>query len=146
MATGCVLLVRAETFERLGTFDERFFLYGEDTDYCLRAQRAGVCVLFAGRATALHHVTRTDPVPSSAFSAFHMARSHVLLICKHATGLRRAYALAVHLLAHTALLAVRLIRLGGGWHPLGGWLRGTLDGLTTRGPGPRRGSAEGRVR
>jgi len=142
LVTGCVLLARTETFERLGAFDERFFFYGEDADYCFRAGQAGVCILFVGGATALHHTAGVDPVPASAFSAFHMARSHVLLIRKHATGLRRIYALAVHVVAHTALLAIRLIRTGRSWMPLGGWLRGSLDGLTAGDLSRRSGSAE----
>lgn len=129
LATGCVLLVRSETIERLGFFDERFFLYGEDADYCFRATAAGICILFAARAVALHRVERTEPVPTSVFSAFHMGRSHVLLIRKHAAGARRVFALSVHFLAHTALLAVRLRRFTGAWRPLLGWIRGSFDGL-----------------
>lgn len=39
--TGCFLLIRRELWEKLGGFDESFFMYGEDTDLCQRAWRAG---------------------------------------------------------------------------------------------------------
>lgn len=38
---GGAMLVRAEVFERVGEFDERFWSYCDDSDLCLRARRAG---------------------------------------------------------------------------------------------------------
>lgn len=44
--SGCVLLVKRKVIEKIGLFDENFFLSGDDIDFCLRAQRAGYkCVL-----------------------------------------------------------------------------------------------------
>ena len=41
--------------ERVGLLDEEFFAYYEDSDYCLRAQRAGLKVMFSGRVSSVHH-------------------------------------------------------------------------------------------
>jgi N-acetylglucosaminyl-diphospho-decaprenol L-rhamnosyltransferase len=38
---GASLLMRMDVLDRIGLFDETFFLYFEETDLCLRAQRAG---------------------------------------------------------------------------------------------------------
>lgn len=38
---GCSLMMRAAVLDRIGLFDETFFLYFEETDLCLRAVRAG---------------------------------------------------------------------------------------------------------
>lgn len=38
---GCLMLVDREVWERLGGFDEDFFMYGEDVDFCVRARLCG---------------------------------------------------------------------------------------------------------
>ncbi len=38
---GASMLVRREVFEQVGLMDEGYFLYFEETDFCLRAARAG---------------------------------------------------------------------------------------------------------
>lgn len=39
--SGCSLMVKKDVFEKIGLFDENFFLYFEDVDFCLRAKKAG---------------------------------------------------------------------------------------------------------
>jgi N-acetylglucosaminyl-diphospho-decaprenol L-rhamnosyltransferase len=51
---GAFLLIRRELFERLGEFDERFFLYYEDVDLCVAARQAGWSVVHHADAQALH--------------------------------------------------------------------------------------------
>jgi GT2 family glycosyltransferase len=47
--------LRRDCMERVGTLDEDFFAYFEDSDYCIRAQRAGFRVVYAGGVDAIHH-------------------------------------------------------------------------------------------
>ncbi|MGH3509689.1 MAG: glycosyltransferase family 2 protein [Nocardioidaceae bacterium] len=53
-ATGAVLLIRRECHEALGGWDESYFLYSEETDFCLRAADAGWRTEFEPAASALH--------------------------------------------------------------------------------------------
>jgi glycosyltransferase involved in cell wall biosynthesis/GT2 family glycosyltransferase len=59
---GSVLLLRAEALAQVGRFDERFFLYAEETDWAYRAHRLGWRHEVASRATAVHlgAATSTD--------------------------------------------------------------------------------------
>jgi GT2 family glycosyltransferase len=52
--SGCFLLIQKKFFDRIGRFDERFFLYGEDAELCLRARRNGAKPLFTPSATIVH--------------------------------------------------------------------------------------------
>lgn len=62
--SGAVLLLRGTAIDSVGIFDERFFLYAEETDWQLRALRAGWRVGLASDATAVHLSggTSVDPV------------------------------------------------------------------------------------
>lgn len=40
--SGCCMLIRKNVFDAIGFFDERYFLYFEDVDFCLRAKQAGL--------------------------------------------------------------------------------------------------------
>jgi GT2 family glycosyltransferase len=51
---GAVLLLRAEALAHVGDFDERYFLYAEEADWQLRAQRLGWKVRVIGPVTATH--------------------------------------------------------------------------------------------
>ncbi len=51
---GASLMIRAETLEEIGLFDETFFLYFEETDLCLRAARAGWGTLFVPNSVVVH--------------------------------------------------------------------------------------------
>ena len=51
-------LVRRETFETAGLFDEQISYAPEDVDFCVRAQLAGWRVLYVPRARFVHHTQR----------------------------------------------------------------------------------------
>ena len=67
---GASMLVRAEVFRDVGLFDEGYFLYCEETDFCLQARRAGWrcwyvptsrVVHLGGQSTGLNDVTTRMP-------------------------------------------------------------------------------------
>ena len=55
MLSGAAILVRRTVIETLGGFDERFHMYGEDNEWCLRMRRAGWQLLFQPGAVIIHH-------------------------------------------------------------------------------------------
>lgn len=54
--SGAALVVRREVFESLGGFDEGFFMYAEDVDWCYRIKQAGWRVVYLPEAQILHHI------------------------------------------------------------------------------------------
>jgi GT2 family glycosyltransferase len=52
--TGCCMLVRREAIEQVGMMDEKFFMYGEETDWCYRFKRAGWKVIFSPAGEIIH--------------------------------------------------------------------------------------------
>jgi glycosyltransferase involved in cell wall biosynthesis/GT2 family glycosyltransferase len=54
-AVGAALVARTELLRRLGPFNERIFLYGEDLDLGFRAACEGIEIWFDPRSRVLHH-------------------------------------------------------------------------------------------
>jgi GT2 family glycosyltransferase len=58
--TGACLMFRREAFTAVGPFDERFFVYCEDVDWCLRARQAGWRLLFVPEVVITHEKALTS--------------------------------------------------------------------------------------
>ena len=54
VVTGCFMLVRREAIDQVGMMDERFFMYGEETDWCYRFAQKGWKVMFAPDGRIIH--------------------------------------------------------------------------------------------
>ncbi|MFQ5855671.1 MAG: glycosyltransferase family 2 protein [Anaerolineae bacterium] len=79
---GTAMFIRRGVLERVGLFDERFFLYLEDLDFCLRAQAVGFSLLFVPEAHVWHKGSAST-AHNKAMRRYHMARSTVLFLRKH---------------------------------------------------------------
>ena len=98
--TGCFLLTKNEFWKKLGGFDERFFMYGEDTDLSLRCRRAGCRPIICPDAELIHAIGRSSSQP------IHKA---VLLYTGKAEYIRRRWSGPLQALALALLAAgVRL--------------------------------------
>ncbi|HEX4956281.1 MAG TPA: glycosyltransferase family 2 protein [Thermoanaerobaculia bacterium] len=102
---GAALVVGANAFATVGGFDERFFLYNEDVDLCLRLSRAGFSLLFEPEMAAIHHVGgATGSAERSPLYLEHLTRTRLL---PFPSRLHRLW-LAV---LHTGWLGVRSVAL-----------------------------------
>ena len=52
--SGCAMLIKKPVIEKIGLLNERYFLYFEDVDYCLRAKKAGFNVAVEPKALITH--------------------------------------------------------------------------------------------
>lgn len=73
-ASGCCMLIKKEVFQKIGLFDEDFFLYYEDVDFCLRAREKGFKTAVVPTVSIYHQLSKSAG-KLSAFSIFHQLRS-----------------------------------------------------------------------
>ena len=83
--TGACLLVRRDLFERLGGFDEAFFLSSEEVDLLYRARALGAETWYDPAAEVVH-VWGGTAGRASALTLEEQARSHVRYFAKHASA------------------------------------------------------------
>ena len=83
--SGCAMLVRREVFRVTGLIDERFFMYCEDVDFCLRAAAAGFGIDVVESAAMYHKVSASSGghAVRSPLKAYHGLRSSLLFWRKH---------------------------------------------------------------
>jgi len=84
--SGCAIMVRRAVIEQIGMFDERFFYYWEETEWCIRAQRAGWRVLVEPAAQLWHKGVQRNYRPKPSVS-YYDTRNHLLLMRKHGAPL-----------------------------------------------------------
>jgi GT2 family glycosyltransferase len=86
------VLLTHEALQTVGLFDEEFFAYHEDVDWCLRARRAGFRIVYAGTAAILHKGGgSSDPQQPQAFpQSYFLGRNGIRLVRKHACASDRA--------------------------------------------------------
>lgn len=100
--SGSFMLARREALESAGCFDERFFMYGDETDLCRRIKTAGWDIRHLPQMTILHHDRKAGVKPHIESLG---AVTRVMYARKHfSSGHRAVYAGAV-LLRHALRLA-----------------------------------------
>lgn len=52
--SGSVMLIKREVIEKIGLLDEGIFMYGEDVEYCFRAQKSGFKIGWTDEAEIIH--------------------------------------------------------------------------------------------
>ena len=55
VVSGAFMFMRKEVFDYVGWFDESFFLYGEDIDYCRRMYKKNKKIIYLPTATVIHY-------------------------------------------------------------------------------------------
>jgi GT2 family glycosyltransferase len=79
---GAAFLLRRAAFEEVGPFDEEFFLFSEETDWCYRLRETGWQALFDPDAEAVH-VGGASWRPQSATLFREQVKGHLRFLAKH---------------------------------------------------------------
>ncbi|MGD0845164.1 MAG: glycosyltransferase family 2 protein [Geobacteraceae bacterium] len=124
--TGCSLLVRRNVIEQIGQLDEGMFLYFEDTDWGVRARKAGWRLIYAPRSLVLHKVSVSMGGMDSPRMFYYLARNLLYFIRKnYPRVIVRAF--GFDLFQHVLVMAKK-----GRWAAAGWAFRGIVDFLRGR--------------
>ncbi len=127
---GCGLLLSCAALQEIGPFDERFFAYHEDVDWCATAREHGWHVRYTPAAVLRHRGNRTLGGPTYVSPRKYLsARSSVLFARKHGTALQKATLAASILVTLPFVFLRRLVtgEAGGVLLKVRGWLDGWRD-------------------
>jgi GT2 family glycosyltransferase len=108
-ATGACIFVRANVFKKVGLLNSKYFLYLEDVEFCQRAKKLGVKILFIPDAIVWHKVSRSSVI-GGQLNDYFISRNRLLF------GLRYA-----PLRAKVALIkeSIKLLNNGRPWQRKG---------------------------
>ncbi|HEY3346798.1 MAG TPA: glycosyltransferase family 2 protein [Nitrospirota bacterium] len=88
VASGACMMIRRTVIEELGyLFDDEFFMYHEDSDFCIRALLRGYKCVLSAKALAWHDYR----FGSSAYKYYHMEKNRLYLMLQN----YRAFTLAL---------------------------------------------------
>lgn len=81
--SGSCMLIRREVVAKIGYLDEAYFAFQEDTDFCLRARRAGWLVYYVPLARIVHYGGQSGSQVKPYHSVYQWHRSYYLYYRKH---------------------------------------------------------------
>lgn len=81
--SGSCMLIRRQLFDQIGMFDEQYFAYQEDADYCFRANAAGWKVVYLATAQIVHFGGQGGSRVQPYRSIFEWHRSYYLYYRKN---------------------------------------------------------------
>jgi len=96
-ASGCAMLIKRSVLEKLGGFDERFFMYVEDLEFCIRLKKEHYKIRYVANSIVYHKCqgsqsqrTRFLPIedpgnPNLPFFLYNLNKNRVLTVRQHAS-------------------------------------------------------------
>ncbi len=84
---GSCLLTRREILESIGLLDPTYFLYWEETDWCMRVHKAGLRLVYAPKAEIWHKVAASSKPKSNPVIEYYCTRNRSRFIMKNGSTL-----------------------------------------------------------
>lgn len=105
-ATGAAMFLYAKVFKEIGLFDEKYFLYYEDSDLCFRARRSGFKIMYIADAIVYHENAKTTGLGSPT-QDYYITRNRMLFASKF-LPLRTRFALVREAIRNIKIPSKRL--------------------------------------
>ena len=123
---GSCMLIRREVFESIGLLDEEYFLYWEETDFCIRAKKAGFMNVYCPKAKIWHKIGGSTQKMSHIRTYFG-TRNRFLFVAKNFPEVYRNF-LLYFALYHFWRSAAGCILRGRSFKALKALVKGAIDG------------------
>lgn len=104
--TGAAIMISKQVIEKIGLFDERYFLYYEDSDYCVRAKKAHFKIMYVPEAI-VYHLNAQSTKLGSPLQDYYITRNRLLFASKF-SSFRTRFALLREALRNIGHQAKRL--------------------------------------
>ncbi len=108
-ATGACMILKRGFLEEIGSLDEKYFMYFEDSDLCLRAKKTGWRVLYVPQSCVWHKVSQSSGI-GGPLNDYFITRNRLLFGMRYAS-MRTRFALYKE--------SLRLLRNGRKWQKKG---------------------------
>lgn len=82
-APTCCLLIRKDVFYNVGFIDPIYFMYCDDTDFCMRAKIAGYKIKIAKKTSMYHKISLSTGGEGSKLSIYYMNRNRFYFVSKY---------------------------------------------------------------
>jgi len=79
---GCALFASRSVFERVGFLYEPFFLYWEESDFCMRAKKAGI-LSYSCPDALVYHKGAIAPEKKSSLTSYYAQRNRLLFLSRN---------------------------------------------------------------
>ena len=78
--TGCCMLIPKTVFTDVGYLEEKFFMYCEDTELCIRLKKHGYRLICVPKAKLWHKIGRSSQKSGSEFSIYYITRNRLFFL------------------------------------------------------------------
>lgn len=83
-ATGCCMLIKKDIINKVGYFDEKYFLYFEDVDFSQRVKKYGFRVMYNPLTSIWHKNAASSGKPGSSLHNYYQTRNRLYFGFKYA--------------------------------------------------------------
>ena len=84
LATGCCMLIKKEVFEKIGLFDDKYFLYYEDADLSIKVKKKGCKIFYVPDSIIWHKNAGSAGGSGSKLQDYYITRNRLLFGIRYA--------------------------------------------------------------
>jgi GT2 family glycosyltransferase len=134
-ADGCCMFIRAAALRGFELFDERYFAYNEDIDFCLRLSKKGWALVFSPFPIIWHRVSHSvskvhGAKHTSPFQQYLGVRNRLFIIRRFSSSRSQAFVLTSSHIFRCLGIYAPIVMLKGEMRKSKAVLRAIVDGLT----------------